>query len=213
VHQSIYPHVRQYKRQFTGSRDAIPARAYEEVMKKPTKPSGKVCIVVLILCLVVAVATALVLPLVLQNQTVAAATPNRLATAEVQPEQVVAYNSVAEATTVLGFSPQMPTAMEQSATLAGVKVLDNSILEMTYVMGKDTVVYRIAQGSDDISGVYDVFAYSGTEEANGVLRTYSGVSADVLSLAVWADAIYTYAIIATGGLSADTMRTIAESVA
>lgn len=213
MQQSMYPHARQYKRQFTGSRDAIPARAYEDVMEKPAKPSGKVGVVVLILCLVMAVATALVLPLVLQNQTMAATTPNRLATAEVQPEQVATYNSVAEATAALGFSPQLATALEQSATLTGVKVLDNSVLEMTYVMGNDTVVYRTAQGSDDISGVYDTFAYSGTEEASGVLRTYSGVTADVLSLAVWANGGYTYAIIANDGLSADTMRTIAESVA
>ena len=213
MQQPIYPHVRQYKRQFTGSRDAIPARTYEEVMEKPAKRSGKVGAVVLGLCLVMAVATALVLPLVLQNQNMAATNPTRLASAEVQPEQVVAYNSVAEATAVLGFNHQLPATLQQNATLTGVNVLDGRVFEMTYVMGKDTVVYRTAQGSDDISGVYETYAYSGTEEATGVLRTYSGVTEDVISLAGWANGDYTYAVIASSGVDADTMRSIAESVA
>lgn len=106
-----------------------------------------------------------------------------------------------------------PLSVPEGTTLAAIRVVDASILELEYHVGKATVLFRTAQGNDDISGVSKEYAYTSTEEVGGVTRGYAGVTEDILNMAVWASGDYSYAIVAEAGVSAAIMRQFAESVA
>lgn len=213
MQQQIYPYSRQYKRQVTGTRDAIPVRAMPDEMPQTVVPkvhTKRAGIGLFIICLVMAIAAALALPMVLQGQT-AAATPTGLGSAASGYTEAVSYGSIGDAVAAVGFEAKFPAMLQESATLTQVQVLDGSVLEAQYSTSKGTVIYRTAVGNDDISGVSTSYAYSSTETSGEIARTYSGVTANVLSLAVWAHDGYTYAIIADS-IDSETMHAIAESV-
>lgn len=202
---------RQYKRQFTGSRAAIaPAPAMAEPLVPAQQAHSKRAgYLVFSLCLVLAVLAVMFVPLLARGETAVSASAGAALTQ--QAENAVAYNSVEEAVAVLGFNAALPT-LPQGAAASAVRVLDGKVLEVSYQLGKDSFVYRTAQGNDDISGDTHTYAFSTTEEAGGVARSYQGPTEKFLNLAVWAAGGNTYAIVAEGGLAAETLKEIAQSI-
>lgn len=198
----------------TGTREAIPVHTVREEASQVVVPKAqakRAGIGLFVVCLVFAIAAALALPMVLQGQT-AAGTPTGLGSAAPEYTEAVSYGSIGDAVAAVGFEAKLPTLLQENATLTQVRVLDGWILEAQYSINKDTIVYRTAVGNDDISGVNTSYAYSSTETVEDISRTYSGVTANILSLVVWAHGGYTYAIIADSGIDSETMHAVAESV-
>lgn len=168
--------------------------------------------VILLLCIMLAVLASVLVPLL-----VGGASP-AIAAAEVVPISAAvakraenSYSSVQEAQNELGFTPKLPT-MPEGASLVAIRVVDGTMLEMEYSLGKTTVLYRTAQGSEDLSDINLAHAFSITEEG-AVPRSYAGSTEGKLSSAVWATEGYTYAIQTNNDISADIIKGIATSVA
>ena len=112
----------------------------------------------------------------------------------------------------LGYMPVLPAAWPADAGVTSIGVVDGSILEVVYVVGKETYIYRTAEGSDDLSASAKTYAFTTTETVDEISRTYSGVTDKVFTQAVWAANGHSYAILAESGVDADEMRVLAESI-
>lgn len=160
-------------------------------------------------CMLIAVMAVLLVPTLVSGETLA---PTGSPAAMVQESAAVAYTSVEQAQQAVQIDLRAPQNMPEGTALTAVRVVDGNILELEYQVGKTTVMFRTAKGNDDISGVTKDYTFTTSEEQNGVVRSYAGITEKVLSLAVWACDGHTYAVVAEGGISADLMRQIAESV-
>lgn len=183
----------------------------------PAKRAAKVGPLIMGLCLLVGIIAVLVVPMLTAGATQPASSQLAVA-ASAQQEPAAApvvenFSTPKEAMNAIGIAPSYPKAMPEESQLAAACAVDGQMLETTYTYGKYNIIFRSAAGSEDLSGEdIEAYAYSTTEEVNGAVRAYYGVSDKKLSAATWADGTYSYAVIVPGGIEPETMRQIAESV-
>lgn len=203
---------------------AMPA---QEVSSAPvvavhTKRNRRAGVLILAFCLILAVAITLLVPMIVDgaqpNNTKAAGAVQAQAGAALpasseQKEDKVAINTFEELTQQAGFVPTLPTTLPEGAEVVGLNLIDGRIAEIEYKAGKTEFTIRMAPGREDISGITKTFAVTYSEEAEGVTRSYSGISDTLLNLCVWSSENNCYAIVSQNGMSADMMRTVAESLA
>ena len=167
--------------------------------------------VILLCCVVLALMVVLAAPLLAGG---AAVVPVSSQESQIQYYSVSQpFPSVEAAAAELGFTPQAPAALPEGYVQDGIAVLDGAVFEQVYKNGKDTIVYRMAAGSDDLTYTDTAYQYSATQDAGGVSRTYEGGSDKKLNICVWCSGEYSYALVSPDGISADSMHQMAESVA
>lgn len=195
--------------------DTTPRNIHSAAPARPAPRRRALPALMLLICLVLAIVTVLLVP----NLTGEATAGTQARPQSRQPEsaapvsrEAVTYEGYDEAAAQLAFSPRLPEAIPEGYGLTAVRVLDGSILELEYSTGRDTLVYRTAEGNEDLSDTLTEFAYSATTEASGVTRTYAGAGEEKLNLAVWAEAGYTFALVSQDGVAAAEFVAMAESV-
>ena len=206
-----------YSRQYTSSFDSIRTRPMpkEEPPAPPPhrKRARRSAGVAIVLCLLVATLAALLAPMLVGGETVFTLTRPVVAEVYTQPP-ATAYASLDDALAALPFEAELPLLLQSTPNLPSTAcVLEGNVLEITYSTNKGTIIYRTAEGSEDLSYSDVSYAYTASEEDDGVTRTYSGPTEHFLNQAVWAANGRTYVIIASAGLSADMMHQVAASVA
>lgn len=169
----------------------------------------KVSSFILVACIVLAVMTVLVVPLLVGGAAAPSSVPAEAAPAQAE---VRAVSTMGEAGQALGFEAAAPAALPDGFELSAIRVVDGSVLELEYAGGKTPVVYRTASGSDDLTWTDAEYAFTVTEEVDGVTRSYAGVAEQKLSVALWAEGGYSYALVASEGMDAEALRLMAESV-
>lgn len=196
---------------------------YQAANQKKEKPAAvavpaqqrrfaKVVPIILIVCLLLATMTVLVVPLMVGGASSGPA--KELAISQVAKPNYVSYATPEEARAALGSKALLPVALPDGFEVTDSRVVEGGVLELIISSGKNTVVFRSAAGSDDVSNNdYETFAYTATEQVDGVTRGYAGVSDKKLNLVIWVQDGYSYALMAESGLDAATMKTIAQSVA
>lgn len=170
----------------------------------------RVSTLIMIACIVVAVMTVLFVPMLLGG---AAAAP--AATTENTPAvtQVQSVGTLAEATQLLGYDVTLPAILPDEYAPVAINVVDGKVLEMEYTApGKQTILYRTAPGSDDLTWDETEYGFTVTEDVGGVTRSYAGVAEQKLSFALWADGAYSYALVAPQGVDSETLHQMAESI-
>lgn len=131
----------------------------------------------------------------------------------VQQVNSVSVTSLSEARQLLGFSPATPEALPQGYSLAELKVLDGHIMEAVYTDGKNTMVYRTAQGKEDLSGDDQEYPYMATETGvDGIARSFSGVNVEKVNLAVWSDGQSSFSVFAKETVDAKVMKDFVLSI-
>lgn len=180
-----------------------PARA------RRTKKTG---IAMLGACLLIAIFAVMLAP-VLARGAVQKTRSGATATKAAEAQEYQRFESLEEAQHALGFAAVMPAALPEGARLVGYSALGGSVLEVEYALGESQLLYRVARGTDNVSGMTKEHAFVSTEEAEGITRTYMGAAEDKLNCVVWAADGYSYAIVAADGLDAEDMREMAQSVA
>lgn len=184
---------------------------HHEKVRSRRQHHRKVSGFILIGCIALAVLTVLFVPLLLGG----AAAPASATVPEAAPVemQVVQVENLAQAGSQLGFDATLPATLPDEYALTAVNVVDGSVLELEYAAkGKPTVFYRTAPGSDDLTWDETEYAFTVTEEEGGVTRSYAGVAEQKLSLALWADGDYSYALVAPDGAPAEDLHLMAESI-
>ena len=116
-------------------------------------------------------------------------------------------SSSAEFAAKLGYAPKLPRTLPDGFAESGAVLIGGKLAQVEYTDGTTTVTYRTAKGADDISGDYNSYSEQRTE--NGVTLRGDG---GLVSLAVWNDGTYSYALSFSPGAAQQTALTWVGSV-
>lgn len=126
------------------------------------------------------------------------------------PNPFTEYNSVEDAKAAVSFDVVLPTKLPDGYEIASVSTMGSDFLQVFYEKGEGEIMYRVAVGSDDISGDYNTYKNVKTVKINGVDVT---VRQDVKnSSVVWTDKGLTFALYANGNLSDKEITEIISSI-
>lgn len=127
------------------------------------------------------------------------------------PNPFVEHETLAQAVQAAGFELAAPEAVNGSSGRV-FRTLEGELLEVVYHKGENEAArVRKAPGSEDISGDYTVYPQVNVVAVDGNQVTMSG-SEGKISLAVWTNSGYTYAVSAVGGISSDEMAALVSVV-
>ena len=73
------------------------------------------------------------------------------------PNPIVEYKTVEDAEKAVSFKPVMPAKIPDGYKLAFISVISGKTFQLVYENGDNEITYRVAEGTDDISGDYNVY--------------------------------------------------------
>lgn len=184
------------------SRVDLGAQAGPTKKKKKTLSFPK--ILSLAACLLILVAGALTLRSVLTRQPV-----------DPPPLQVgapVQYEDAKALCEAVGFDLLAPTQLPEGMQAETYTLLGNGIAEVSYSDGMDVLTYRMAVGTDDISGDYTEYPAVDVVSVSGQDVTMKG-DVDGYYTATWTDGEYTFAVSSTRAMTQAEVEGIIVSLA
>ena len=125
------------------------------------------------------------------------------------PNPLISYDSIDAAAKVLGFKPNTPSYVPAGFSQEDISVIAGEIAQVTYT-DKDgnNISYRVAKGSEDISGDYNKYSINKEVKVNGATVALHGN--DKIVSAVWTNDGYTYAVFMDKGIDeADMINFVA----
>lgn len=123
------------------------------------------------------------------------------------------FDTLADAAAQAGFRFTVPDTAAGCPQSAYRLLAEESLLEVQYESGEDSVILRKAPGSGDISGDSTVYSETTSAEIGGHTVTMQGDNGRIL-LATWEADGSTYAIGCRGsGLSAEDAAALIEEIA
>lgn len=127
------------------------------------------------------------------------------------PNPFAEHETLEQAAQAAGFKLTAPDAANGSDSRV-FRTMEDKLLEIVYHKEQEeTARIRKAPGSDDISGDYTVYPQASEVSVKGNPVTMSG-SDDKVSLAVWTDSGYTYAVSVAGGISPSGMTALVSAI-
>lgn len=103
------------------------------------------------------------------------------------------YHSVGELSKAVGFNLFEINNLPFKAKETNYIAIDKDFAEINYSGDDNSLTYRKSVGTEDNSGDYNVYDYSGEIEINKIKVTVKG-EAESLKLAFWTDGKYSYSI-------------------
>lgn len=101
--------------------------------------------------------------------------------------------TIADAEKLTGFSLTLPAQMPEGYTQTVIQVMDDSMIQVIFENGDNSITVRKAKGSEDISGDSSEYAESKTLTIDSVEVSAKGNDGKI-STATWVDGEYTYAV-------------------
>lgn len=117
------------------------------------------------------------------------------------PNPMVAWDTLEEAEEAVGFALPNWKGLE-GREIQEVFVIGGELLEVRY---EDGLTCRMARGTQDVSGDYQVYAEETTRTVDGRDVTLKGEDGTV-SLAVWNDGTYTWSLSWAEGVAPETLE-------
>lgn len=111
------------------------------------------------------------------------------------------------------FALSVPTELPEGWRLESASLIMGSLAQVVYTDSTDTITYRMAEGTEDVSGDYNAYPWTVDVDLDGITVTLKGQQEDAVLLAVWTDGGYSYAISCSAPLTAEEAAAIAASVA
>lgn len=108
------------------------------------------------------------------------------------PNPFVDCATLADAAKLTGFDITVPDSIDEYDTRA-IQVMDNKMIQVIYAKGENSLLIRKAAGSDDISGDYSQYTETNTAALGSIQVTMKGEDG-MVSVAIWTDGGYTYAV-------------------
>ena len=137
----------------------------------------------------------------------AASPPVQVTNPIVQSEDLEALRSAAP------FALSVPTELPEGWKVESASLIMGSLAQVVYTDGTDTITYRMAEGTKDVSGDYNAYPWTEDADLDGVTVTLKGQQEDAVLLAVWTDGQYSYAFSCSAPLTAEQAAAMAGSVA
>ena len=116
------------------------------------------------------------------------------------PNPFTKHETVEDAKKALSFNAVLPTVIPDGYKLDYVSTMSDNFLQIVYKNGDKKIMYRIAKGSEDISGDYNVYynVYTDTSKVKiGDFDVTVRKSDKALSV-IWTSGDYTFALYADG---------------
>ena len=126
------------------------------------------------------------------------------------PNPFTEYKSVEDAKAAVSFDAVLPTKLPDGYKLASASTMGNDFLQVFYEKGESEIMYRVAVGSDDISGDYNTYKKIKNikiKDMNVTVRQDANNSS-----VVWTDKGFTFALYANGNLSDKEITEIISSI-
>ena len=132
------------------------------------------------------------------------------------PNPFVTYGSTQEASKAVGFDVVVPNTVEGYTKGRIIQGVSSSSLSMIQVLDEaadgNTLCIRKARGTGDISGDSNTYSISKKVTVGARSVTLKGNGNDQFKVAIWTKDNYTYAVVATAGLSEEAMIKIIQQV-
>lgn len=134
------------------------------------------------------------------------------------PNPMVNYATVDEARAAIDFEALVPGYVPEGFTQSAVSTIDGKLLQVTYVGGENTIIYRTAPSSQDagdgvgISGDYNKYAVSDELSIGGTAVGLQGDAKDQWVLAQWQVGDMMYSISFNPPVSTEEMIKTVDSV-
>lgn len=127
------------------------------------------------------------------------------------PNPFTEYKSVEDAKAAVSFDAVLPTKLPDGYEFASASTMGSDFLQVFYKKGESEIMYRVAVGSGDISGDYNVYDITETEKIKDSKVELKG-DENKCSLAVWNDNESAYSLNSEKGIEKAEMTQIIESV-
>lgn len=106
------------------------------------------------------------------------------------PNPLKDYESIAEAEKAVGFKTLTSSALPDGYKLSYIGTISDEVFQLFYSNDKNEIIYRMAKGSDDISGNYNVYKTTKTLKINNLDVTFRE-NGETTS-ALWKNGEYTF---------------------
>lgn len=108
------------------------------------------------------------------------------------PNPFVECKTIADAEKIAGFKIAVPEKMPEGYQQHAILAIENDLIEIDYVNGKDEITIRKGKGSEDISGDYNSYKETNTLTVGNLQITTKGEGGKV-NVATWVDGDYSFA--------------------
>lgn len=126
------------------------------------------------------------------------------------PNPFTEHETVENAKRALSFDPVIPTAVPDGYRLDYISTMSDNFIQLVYKNGENEFMYRMAKGTDDISGDYNVYKNIKTVDTGNLKVTVRGN--DKMNGAVWTDGTYSYAVYSSEGISESDALKLVSSI-
>lgn len=113
------------------------------------------------------------------------------------PSPIVKYDYIFEAEYAVGFGILVPTNIHSSETFRGVCVISGQVAQVEYA---NDIVYRMARGLNDISGVYKQFGHSDAFSV-GKYHVLAKGGSDRYYVTLWNDGKFSFSLYCPHGIT------------
>lgn len=127
------------------------------------------------------------------------------------PNPMKSFDALEDALATLPFAAKTP-AVPDGYTLVRVDTIMGTTLQVRYGKGEDSVTFRTAQSTEDISGNFNTYANTAQRTVGGLTVTVKG-DGDTVSQANWNDGDIAYSLTFSAPVEAAVVDAIVESVA
>lgn len=126
------------------------------------------------------------------------------------PNPIKEYNTLDEAKKAVVFKALVPGAMPEGYTLSWVSTINDELFQISYKNGDSEILYRTAEGTEDISGDYNVYKNEKSLKIAGIDVTIKGNEG--AAKATWTKDGLTYSIYADKEISEQDITNIIASI-
>ena len=126
------------------------------------------------------------------------------------PNHIKEYNTVDEAKKAVAFKVMVPKIMPEGYTLSWVSTINDELFQISYKNGDNEILYRTAEGTEDISGDYKVYKNEKNLKIEGVDVTIKGNEG--AAKATWTKDGLTYSIYADKEISEQDVTNIIANI-
>lgn len=121
------------------------------------------------------------------------------------PNPIKDFDTIEEAQKSLSFDTKVPENVPEKYKAVAFETISDKILQVVYNDGKNEVTYRTAQGTEDITGDYNKYAYTKKLKINGADVTIKGNGTKVYNVLFTKNDV-TYSIFARQGISLSEIK-------
>lgn len=122
------------------------------------------------------------------------------------PNPIKDFDTIEEAQKSLSFDTKVPKNVPEKYKAVAFETISDKILQIVYSDGKNEVTYRTAQGTEDITGDYNKYAYVKKLKINDADVTIKGNGTKVYNVLCTKNDV-TYSVFARQGISLSEIKT------